>query len=87
MMIKREKAYTLIEVILAVFIFSIVALPLLGIYLQSVKTDVAARNVLSSNYIAQRYLEKMSTQTYTQLLTATQSPTAEPVEQKINNYY
>lgn len=56
---KNKKGYTLVEVILAVFIFSIVALPLLGIYLQSVKTDVAARNVLNANYIAQNYIEQL----------------------------
>ncbi len=43
-MIKNKRGYTLLEVVLAVFIFSVVALPLLNIYLQAVKTDVAARH-------------------------------------------
>ena len=75
---KNQKGYTLVEVILAIFIFSIVALPLLGIYLQSVKTDVASRNVLNANYIAQDYIEQLYHSTYKQALD--NLPSNEPVD-------
>ncbi len=77
----NKKAYTLLEVVLAVFIFSIVALPLLGIFLQAVKTDVAARGVLNANYIAQNYIEQLYSTTYKQALDSL------PDKQQAGDYY
>ena len=78
---KNKKAFTLIEVLLAVFIFSAVALPLLGVYLQSAKTDVAARSVLNANYIAQDYIEQLDTVTYAQALGSL------PDKKQVGSYY
>lgn len=77
----NKKAYTLLEVLLAVVIFSIVALPLLGVFLQAVKTDVAARSVLNANYIAQDYIEQLYSKTYKQALDGL------PEKQQVGNYY
>jgi len=78
---KGTKGFTLLEVLLAVFIFSVVALPLLSLYLQAVKTDVAARNVLNANYIAQDYIEKLDTATYPQALASL------PLKEQAGDYY
>ncbi len=78
---KNNKAYTLLEVLLAVFIFSLVALPLLGIFVQAVKTDVVARNVLNANYIAQNYIEQLYSSSYKQALSSL------PNKQLVNGYY
>ncbi|MFA5676134.1 MAG: type II secretion system protein [Christensenellales bacterium] len=77
----NNKAYTLLEVLLAVLIFSAVALPLLGVFVQAVKTDVAARNVLNANYIAQDYVEQLYSKTYKQALDEL------PERRKIGEYY
>lgn len=66
--INRKGGFTLIEVLLAIVIFAAIALPLMSVFLQSVKTDKAARNVLNANYIAQDYIEKLDTLTYRTLL-------------------
>jgi len=66
-MIKKllnRKAFTLLETILAIAIIAAIALPLLSVFLQAVKTDQAAKGVLSANYISQDYLEKLDTLTY-----------------------
>lgn len=63
-MIKNKKGVSLVEVVLAVAIFAVTAMSLLGVYLQAVKTDVAARKVLDANYITQDYIEHLDTQTY-----------------------
>jgi len=65
---RNNKAFTLIEVILAVAIFAAVALPLLTVYVQSFKVDTAARHVLNANYISQQYIEKLDAATYPQAL-------------------
>lgn len=74
----NQKAYMLIEVLLAITIFAAIALPLMSVFLQSVKTDKAARNVLNANYISQDYIEKLDGQTYLQALAAI--PDREPVD-------
>jgi prepilin-type N-terminal cleavage/methylation domain-containing protein len=67
-MMKNKKAFTLVEVILAVAIFAAVALPLLTVYVQSFKVDTAARGVLNANYISQQYIEKLDAATYPEAL-------------------
>ncbi len=65
---RNKKAFTLVEVILAIAIFAAVSLPLLTVYVQSFKVDTAARNVLNANYISQQYIEKLDTATYAEAL-------------------
>ncbi len=62
--LKNKKAFTLIETLLAIVIVAVVALPLLSVFLQSIKTDQAAKVVLNSNYISQDYIEKLDSTTY-----------------------
>ncbi len=76
--IKSKKGLTLIEVILAVAIFAMIALPLLSIFVQSMRVDVKAGDVLNANYISQDYLEKLDTQTYSAALAS--QPSDAPVE-------
>ena len=66
-MMKRllsKRAFTLLETILAIAIIAAIALPLMSVFLQSVKTSQAARGVLSANYISQDYIEKLDTTIY-----------------------
>ncbi len=64
-----KKAFTLIEIILSIAIFAAIALPLFSVFVQSIKTDRKAYDVLSANYIAQGYLEKLDASTYVEALT------------------
>jgi|GEM_PF-1639685 prepilin-type N-terminal cleavage/methylation domain len=59
-----KKAFTLVEVILAIAIIATIALPLMSVFLQSAKTQRAAQGVLSANYISQDYIERLDTTTY-----------------------
>lgn len=79
--IRNEKAFTLIEVVLAVAMIAIIALPLLTVFLQSVKTDTAAKNVLNANYISQSYTERLDGMTYPEALAAL------PTSVETNGYY
>ncbi len=63
-----KRAFTLIETLLAISLFAAIALPLLTVFLQSAKTDRAARDVLNANYIAQDYIEKLDTKNYLEAL-------------------
>jgi prepilin-type N-terminal cleavage/methylation domain-containing protein len=65
---RNKKAFTLVEVILAVAIFAAIALPLLTVYVQSFKVDTAARGVLNANYISQQYIEKLDAVAYSDAL-------------------
>ena len=76
-----KKAFTLIEVILAVGMIAMIALPLMSVFLQSVKTDQTAKGVLNANYISQDYIEKLETMTYQEALDNA------PVRTKIGDYY
>ncbi|MDD5017279.1 MAG: type II secretion system protein [Eubacteriales bacterium] len=60
----NKKAFTLIEVLVAVCMIAVIALPLMSVFLQSVKTDQAAKGVLNANYISQDYIEKLDAVTY-----------------------
>lgn len=64
----NKKGFTLLEVLLAIAIFAAIALPLMSVFLQSAKTDRAARSVMNANYIAQDYIETLDTKTYKQAL-------------------
>ena len=59
-----KKGFTLLETLLAIAIIAAIALPLLSVFLQSVKTQQAAQGILSANYISQDYMEKLDTKIY-----------------------
>jgi prepilin-type N-terminal cleavage/methylation domain-containing protein len=83
-MIKKllnRKAFTLLETILAIAIIAAIALPLLSVFLQAVKTNQAAKGVLSANYISQDYIEKLDTLTYESALQNL------PVREEKDGYY
>jgi len=63
-MLRSKKGFTLLEVIISIAMIAAVALPLLSIFVQSVKTDRAANDVLNANYISQDYIERLDAQTY-----------------------
>ena len=67
---QNRKGFTLIEVLLSIAIFAAIALPLMTVFLQSAKTDRAARDVMNANYIAQDYIETLDTKTYKQALSS-----------------
>ena len=54
----------MIEVIISIAIIATIALPLLSIFVQSIKTDRAANDVLNANYISQDYIERLDALTY-----------------------
>ncbi len=64
-----KKAFTLIEVILSIAIIAAIALPLMSMFVQSVKTQRSAQGVLSASYISQDYIEKLDSTTYESALT------------------
>lgn len=63
-LINIKKGVSLIEVILAVAIFSVIALPLLTIFVSSIKVEKKADDVVNANYISQDYLERLDSGTY-----------------------
>ena len=77
----RKKAFTLIETLLAISLFAIIALPLLTVFLQSAKADRAARDVMNANYISQDYIETLDTKTYKDVVSSV------PSLQSKNGYY
>ena len=79
--VKDKRAFTLIEVILSIVLIALITLPLMSIFLQSVKTDRAAKGVLNANYISQDYVEKLDAQTYRQALSS------RPVYHQVGEYY
>lgn len=79
--ILNKNAFTLLETILSIAIITAVALPLLTIFLQSVKTDQTARNVLNANYISQDYIERLDGVTYAEALSA------KPTRSATGDYY
>ncbi len=76
-----RKAYTILEVLLAITIVAAIALPLLSVFLQSVKTNQAAKGVLNANYISQDYIEKLDTVTYEAALGN------QPTRELVDGYY
>lgn len=55
---------TLVEVVLSIAIFAVIALPLFSVFEQSIKADRTASDILNSNYISQDYIEKLDSTTY-----------------------
>jgi len=80
-LLSSRKAFTLIEVLLSIAIIAAIALPLLSVFIQSVKTTQAAKGVLSANYISQDYIEKLDTMTYEAALSDV------PARQEQDGYY
>jgi prepilin-type N-terminal cleavage/methylation domain-containing protein len=66
--LRGKRAFTLIEVILAIAIFAAIALPLFSVFAQSIKVDMKSNDVMNANYIAQDYIEKLNALTYLQAL-------------------
>lgn len=79
--LRGQKAFTLIETLLAISLFAAIALPLLTVFLQSTKADRAARDVMNANYISQDYIEKLDAKTYKEVLQSV------PTKQPSNGYY
>ena len=63
-LLRNKKAFTLLEVVISIAIIATIALPLLSIFVQSIKTDRAANDVLNANYISQDYIERLDASTY-----------------------
>jgi prepilin-type N-terminal cleavage/methylation domain-containing protein len=83
-MIKKlrfNKGFTLVEVLLAIALIAAIALPLLSVFLQSVKTQRVAQGILSANYTSQDYVEKLDTQIYETVLSG------KPSRLSANGYY
>ncbi len=74
----NKKAFTIVEVVVSIAIFAAIALPLFSVFVQSIKTDRKAYDVLNANYISQGYIEKLDAMTYAQALSA--KPTLEEYE-------
>lgn len=56
---KSEKAFTLVEVILAIGIFAIVAVPIVSIFLDGIKITSKTENTSEAYAYAQQYVEKL----------------------------
>ena len=69
-LLKSKKAFTLLEVVISIALIAAIALPLLSIFVQSIKTDRAASDVLNANYISQGYIERLDAETYSSALTS-----------------
>lgn len=76
-----KRAFTLLETLLSIAIIAAIALPLMSVFLQSVKTHQAARGVLSANYISQDYVEKLDTTFYEDALSN------KPTRVLVGSYY
>lgn len=76
-----EKGITLLETVIAIAILTVIALPLLNVFVYSAKADETARAVLNANYISQNYTEKLETVTYKQALCSV------PNRQEHQGYY
>lgn len=80
-MLFNKRGVTIVEAILSIAIFAAIALPLFSVFVQSVKTDRKAYDVLNANYISQGYLEKLDVLTYPEILNG------RPQNIKIGDYY
>lgn len=56
---KSEKGFTLVEVILAIGIFAIVAVPIVSMFLDGIKITSKSENTSEAYAYAQRYIERM----------------------------
>lgn len=54
----NQKGFSLIELIVSIAILAMITMPITGLFLQSVKTNVSAAEVLRGEQVAQSYLEK-----------------------------
>jgi type II secretory pathway pseudopilin PulG len=66
--LKNKKGVSLIEIILAIGIFALIAFPLINVFVQSINIDRKASDIVNANYIAQEYIENLDSVTYTQAL-------------------
>ena len=58
----NQKGFSLIELIVSIAILAMITMPITGLFLQSVKTNVSAAEVLRGEQVAQSYLEKYKAQ-------------------------
>lgn len=56
---KREKAFTLVEVILALGVFAIVAIPIVSMFLDGIRITSKSENTSQAYAYAQQYIEKL----------------------------
>jgi len=56
---RREKAFTLIEVILALGVFAIVAIPIVNMFLSGIRITTKSENTSEAYAYAQQYIEKL----------------------------
>ncbi len=65
--IKNEKGMTLLEVLVAVFILAMIAMPLLNLMAANIRTSKSAEQIVNSTYTAQSLAEELYAKSYTEL--------------------
>ncbi len=65
--LQNEKGMTLLEVLVAVFILAIIALPLLNLMAANIRTTQSAEQIVGSAYTAQSLAEELYAKSYTEL--------------------
>lgn len=66
--LNKEKGFTIIEVLIAIFILSIGILAVVSMFTTSMKANQLGRNVTVANRLAQNLMEQVKTQTFSNAL-------------------
>ncbi len=84
----NNKGLTLLEVLLAVFILALVAMPLINMFVTSTKFTVLAEDNTRTTYLAQAKIEELRTKTYGQLFNLLgTSPASNPNHAPVSDKY
>lgn len=88
-LIKNNKGFTLIEILITLAVLGIVILPLSGLLINSLKINNNAKELLEANNIAQTYMENLKAGDFSSLIDETQTQSlneGNPIQLVDENY-